>query len=246
MARTVDEVSAPYANFMLNPAPAGSGICSVCWRFASPSYPTCYECGRVVPPIADVVVPITYSIEREQMHHSLRLYKDGATERIRDRFTMELAAVLWRFLRDHERCIAARIRVRSFDMVTVVPSGTRARDEARDGLRRIVGELVRPTAERYERLLAPTDSAAPKHQYDPNRFVARRRLNGQDVLLVDDTWTKGPSVQSAALVLKNAGAGRVGVLVIGRHVDPYFKHNGARLRELPRPFRWDVCAVHGD
>jgi orotate phosphoribosyltransferase len=79
-----------------------------------------------------------------------------------------------------------------------------------------------------------------------NRWHARRRLNGQDVLLVDDTWTKGPSVQSAALVLKNAGAGRVGVLVIGRHVDPYFKHNGKRLRELPRPFRWDVCAVHGD
>lgn len=243
MARTVDEVSASYANFMLNPAPAGPGICSVCWRFANPPYRTCYECERHVPQIADVVVPITYSIEREQMNHSLRHYKDGATEKIRDRLTLDLAAVLWRFLREHERCVAARIGVESFDVVTVVPSGIRASDETRDRLRRIVGEIVGPTAERFERLLAPTDTAAPKHQYDPKRFVARRRLNGEDVLLIDDTWTKGPSVQSAALALKNAGTRRVGVVVIGRHVDPSFRDDGERLRELPRPFRWDICAV---
>lgn len=244
MARTVDEVSAPYANFMVNPAPSGPGICSVCWRFAKEPYTTCYECEWDVPQVANVVVPITYSIEREQMHHSLRHYKDGATPKIRDRFTFDLAAVLWRFLREHEGCVAALVGVTSFDRVTVVPSGTQASNEARGGLRRIVGEIVRPTAERFERLLEPTNSTVPKHQFNANRFAAQQRLDDEDVLLIDDTWTRGASVQSAALALKSAGARRVGVVVIGRHVDPFFKNDGERLRALPRPFRWGTCAVH--
>jgi predicted amidophosphoribosyltransferase len=242
-ARSVDEVSAPYANFMLNPAPAGAGICSTCWRFSNPDFSTCYECGHQ-PAAASAVVPITYSIEREQMHHSLRNYKDGATTRIRDRFTVELAAVAWRFLRDHEPCMATAAGAPSFQTVTVVPSGTVARDDARPRLRTIFGQVVKPTAARFERLLAPTDSNVPGHQFDLNRFRALRSLDGADVLLVDDTWTTGASVQSAACALKLAGARRVGVLVIGRHVDPAFRDNGDRVKALPRPFDWATCAAH--
>jgi adenine/guanine phosphoribosyltransferase-like PRPP-binding protein len=40
------------------------------------------------------------------------------------------------------------------------------------------------------------------------------------VLLVDDTWVSGGSAQSAAAALKLAGARRVALVVIGRHVDP--------------------------
>jgi len=241
-ARSVDEVSDPYANFMLNPASAGPGICSTCRRFSKPDFPMCYECGHQ-PAAADTVVPITYSIEREQMHHSLRNYKDGATPKIRDRFTTELAAVAWRFLRDHEQCIAAAAGAASFRFVTVVPSGTVARDDARPRLRTIFGRVVTLTAGRFERVLAPTDSTTPGHQYDADRFRALRPLDGDDVLLIDDTWTTGASVQSAAYALKCAGARRVGVLVIGRHVDPTFRDNGDRLKALPRPFDWAVCAA---
>jgi hypothetical protein len=242
-ARSVDEVSAPYANFMLNPAAPGSGICSICWRFSNPDFSTCYECGHQ-PSAADAVVPITYSIEREQMHHSLRNYKDNATPKIRDRFTVELAAVTWRFLREHEQCVAGAAGVPRFRAVTVVPSGTVARDNARAGLRKIFGQIVTPTAHRFERVLAPTDSTVPRHQYDANRFRALRPLDGVDLLLIDDTWTTGASVQSAAYALKCAGARRVGALVIGRHVDPAFRDNGERLKALPRPFDWDTCATH--
>jgi orotate phosphoribosyltransferase len=40
------------------------------------------------------------------------------------------------------------------------------------------------------------------------------------VLLVDDTWVSGGSGQSAAAALKTAGARRVALVVLGRHVDP--------------------------
>ncbi len=50
--------------------------------------------------------------------------------------------------------------------------------------------------------------------------------------------------QSAAGSLKSAGSGPVGVLVIGRHVQPSFQDNEARLKSLPGPFSWESCALH--
>jgi len=171
-------------------------------------------------------------------------YKDGATAEIRDRFQLQISATLWRFLRAHEACVAVAAGVDRFDVVTVVPSGTAARDDDRPRLRGIVGEIVRPTAGRFDRLLTPTDSAVPAHEYDENRFRARRRLDRETVLLIDDTWTTGASVQAAAHALKATGAERVGVVVIGRHVNREYADNADRLKALPRPFDWTTCAVH--
>jgi hypothetical protein len=50
-------------------------------------------------------------------------------------------------------------------------------------------------------------------------------------------------VQAAAQALKQAGARRVGVVVIGRHANPEWGDNAERLKALPRPFRWETCAV---
>jgi adenine/guanine phosphoribosyltransferase-like PRPP-binding protein len=44
--------------------------------------------------------------------------------------------------------------------------------------------------------------------------------DGADVLVVDDTWVSGGSAQSVAAALKLAGARRVAVIVLGRHVNP--------------------------
>ena len=44
-------------------------------------------------------------------------------------------------------------------------------------------------------------------------------VGGADVVVVDDTWVSGGSAQSAAAALKLAGARRVAVIVLGRHVN---------------------------
>jgi hypothetical protein len=56
--------------------------------------------------------------------------------------------------------------------------------------------------------------------------------------------------RSAASALKQAGAGKVALAVIGRHVNPGWKVGGktskALLDALPRAFDWETCTVHED
>jgi hypothetical protein len=157
------------------------------------------------------------------------------------RFRLDLAAVLWRFLDRHEQCLARRAGVRAFTVVMTVPSGDAGRD-ARHPLPDVVGELVGHTRDRYERLLDPAGIAIEARATDPRRYVATRGLESENVLLIDDTWTTGANAESGAAVLKAAGAGVVGIVVIGRHIHEEYADNAARLRALPR-FSWDRCAL---
>jgi hypothetical protein len=112
-----------------------------------------------------------------------------------------------------------------------------------------VGEICLPTRDRYQALLSrPLGSDRPSthHGFDPDRFAARRSLERARVLLIDDTWTTGANAQSAAAVLKRAGASHVAAVVIGRHLKREWRENEDRLRSLPRPFQWTTCTVCGD
>jgi hypothetical protein len=235
---TVRELSEPYENVMLSPR-RGPGVCATCFNLTA-GYDRCYACayGR---PVLDAVAPISYSVAREQLHHALASYKrlDGEVAR---RLRAVLAAILWRFLAEHERCVAKAAGTNGFDLVTTVPSGDRDRDE-RHPLRWIVGELVGPTRARHERLLRRTKTELPPRIFDERKFEAIHRLNNRAVLLIDDTWTTGASAQSAATALKAAGAGPIGAVVIGRHLNREWRQNDRRLGGLERPFDWSRCAL---
>jgi predicted amidophosphoribosyltransferase len=235
---SVAELSAPYANFMLGPR-RGRHVCETCFNFTR-SYSRCYACTQNGEWLA-AVAPVSYSVASEQLHRALWGYKHLAGD-VAKRLRMELAAVLWRYLAQHERCIARAAAVQAFDLVTTVPSGFRDRDK-RHPLRPIVGELVGPTRERHRRLLERTDIEVPERESHAERYRSRRALDGQAVLLVDDTWTSGASAQSAAAALREAGAGPVAAVVIGRHLNRDWHENDRRLRELERPYNWDRCAL---
>jgi len=236
---TVDELTDPYANFMLGPS-VGPDVCEVCFTFTQ-GYPRCYACAQMEQ-WCSAVAPISYSPQFGQLHNALAAYKrtsGAATLRLQ----RDLAAVLWRYLREHEPCLSAAAGVDGFDLVTTVPSSDHARD-ADHPLRRIAGELVAPTRERYERLLRRSTATVAGRDFSPEKYVVRRGLAGESVLLIDDTWTTGASVQSAAAALRGAGAARVAAVVVGRHVRPKFQENERRLRAIPRPFDWSTCAWH--
>ena len=57
-------------------------------------------------------------------------------------------------------------------------------------------------------------------------------MSGGDVLVVDDTWVSGGSAQSTAAALKLAGARRVAVVVLGRHVNPADPRSAAFLESV--------------
>ncbi len=237
---SVTELTALYGNFLLSPR-RGPGVCDVCFNLTD-GYTRCYACthGELW---LDAVAPISYSVALEQLHHALRAYKrksDGSETA--QRLSTGLAAVLWRFLDSHERCVAAASKTRAFARVTSVPSGDRVRDDQHP-LHRIVGSLSAPTRSRYERLLTRTRATARTHEFDAHRFEATRALGGESILLIDDTWTTGSSAQSAAAALKRAGAACVAAVVIGRHLNPEWHARDGRLRRLGRPYDWDRCAL---
>jgi hypothetical protein len=191
--------------------------------------------------LLDAVAPISYSPAHEQLHHVLASYKRSSGD-VPRRFVAELAAILWRYLADHEACVANSAGTPGFTIVTTVPSGDRERDE-RHPLRRIVGELVGPTRDRHERLLRRSATELATRAFSPSRYEALRRLEGEAVLLIDDTWTTGTNAQSAAAALKAAGSGPVAAVVIGRHVNRGWHENDCRLQAISLPFRWDQCAL---
>jgi predicted amidophosphoribosyltransferase len=238
---SVGELTAVYGNFMLNPRP-GPGVCRVCFTFTD-GYDRCFACARTEPCV-DVVAPVSYSIAREQLHHALASYKRLSGDVAR-RLRAEIAAVLWRHLAEHEQCVASAAGVEAFTLVTTVPSGERQRDEHHP-LRQLVANAVGPTRGRHERLLERSSTEVASRAFDRDKFRARRSLDGEPVLLIDDTWTTGASAQSAAAALKQAGAGPVATVVVGRHLKRDWHENDRRLRGITRPFEWSRCAFCGD
>jgi hypothetical protein len=230
----VSELSAGYGNFMLGPR-HGRDICARCFNITD-GYERCYACahgGRAL----DVMVPISYSVAGEQLHHALAGYKrlSGVVAR---RLTMGLAAVLWRHLASHEACMARAVGIDQFGVVTSVPSSGEGH-----ALQDLVSMLVGPVRDRYVPLLTRSDKAVMPHRFDGGRYTALQSLKGEAVLLIDDMWTTGANAQSAATALKAAGAGRVGAVVIGRHVNRDWGRCDRTLRDLPQPFDWERCAL---
>jgi predicted amidophosphoribosyltransferase len=237
---SVRELTEPYGNFMLSPR-RGPDVCGVCFNFTK-GFTRCYACAHGEQ-LIDVVAPISYSVAGEQLHHALAAYKRLTGDAAR-RLRVELAAVLWRYLVEHERCVATGVGRTDFELVTTVPSGERERDD-RHPLRWIAAEVVGPIRDRHERLLRRSEVEVASREFNPEKYAAVRPLNGQSVLLIDDTWTTGANAQSAAAALKAAGAGPIAAVVIGRHLNREWHENDRRLRGISGPFDWRRCALCG-
>jgi predicted amidophosphoribosyltransferase len=235
---TVAELSAPYANFMFGPRP-GRDVCRICFNLTD-GFGRCYACAHGGKWL-DAVGPISYSVAGEQLHHVLAGYK-RLSGTIARRFALELAAVLWRHLAGHERCLARAAGVASFALVTTVPSSDRDRDAAHP-LATLVGELVGPTRDRYACLLRRSPAPVHAHEFSVEKYEPRTAVAGRTVLLVDDTWTTGANAQSAAASLKAAGAGPIAAVVIGRHLNRGWHQNDRRIQSLSPPFDWNRCAL---
>jgi len=217
----------------------GPGVCAVCFNLTE-GYPWCYACahGRNV---LDAVGPISYSVAGESLHRALFGYK-RFPEPLARLLRAELATILSRYLERHEHCVARAAGTHGFELVATVPSGERHRDREHP-LRPIVTAALGATSIRHERLLCRSAFETGDREHDFLKYLAVRPLDGEAVLLVDDTWTTGANAQSAAAALKAAGAGRVAAVTIGRHVNRDWRDNDLRLLELEGRFDWSRCAL---
>lgn len=205
----------------------------------------CYPCGshRQCAPglLADLVVPISYSVGGTAYSAALWQYKSAATgSASRDIARAALRLRLLVFLYDHGRCLWSRAGVAAPTHVAVVPSG---RGSAGPHPLRALAEpyLTLPWAG----LVIRPGELVLGRDMRVGRFRATGRLTGARVLLLDDTWTSGASAQSAAAALKLAGAGSVVTVVLGRHLNPSEPELNSFIAGLAAyPFRRDACAVH--
>jgi hypothetical protein len=149
-----------------------------------------------------------------------------------------LLALLLIFLHDHGPCVWRHAGMAGPGRLAVVPTGC-----GRPGPHPLL-ELTAP----YLRLPRTRLVMWPGRQgrdLDIHRFTAERTVARADVLLIDDTWVSGASAQSAAAALKLAGARRVAIVVLGRHLDPAHPPAGELLARLrPDPYDPSRCAVH--
>ena len=223
------------------PEPAGNpGICAVCRGPAGPGFARCYQCARhdLLGPglLADAVVPISYAVKGTAFAADLWRYKSWYAPSAAARAS--LLVLLLAFLRDHGACVWRHAGMAPPGRLAVVPTGC-----GRPGPHPLL-ELTAP----YLRLPVTRLVIRPGEQgRDPNvdRYTAERTGRGASVLLLDDSWVSGASAQSAAAALKRAGARRVAVVVLGRHLDPADRLGGPLAARLaPAAYDPDKCVLH--
>jgi predicted amidophosphoribosyltransferase len=212
----VQELSAPYGNHLLPVLVADPGVCPVCHTFLVGDFDVCYQCNearRSLPSTTDAVAFVALAVKGEQLARELAVYKGNSPDAA-GRTRPRLAAVLWRWLVDHEDCVAEAADIVRFPVVTTVPSTS---GRGNHPLQDMVGRAVRHTSDRYRPLLKPGADAPGDRSFTEERFEAMPAASHEPVLLIDDTFTTGSHVQSAASALVSAGWGPIGVVSIGRH-----------------------------
>jgi hypothetical protein len=223
-----------------SPPPGSPAACGVCRGPVRPGFARCYQCGchGLLGPglLADAVVPISYAVKGTGLAADLWRYKSWRPPSASA--GAALLALLLTFLHDHGPCVWAHAGMAAPGRLAVVPTGC-----GRPGPHPLL-ELTAP----YLRLPLTRLAMRPGRQgrdLDIQRFNAERAVARADVLLIDDTWVSGASAQSAAAALKLAGARRVAIVVLGRHLDPADPRSARLLAGLrPGPYDPSNCAVH--
>jgi len=166
--------------------------------------------------LADVVAPIKYAVRGGALAADLRRYKSERCRAAEAALAAgRLRELLAGFLAGHGGQVwrAAGMPAKP-SAVAVVPTG-----QGRAGPHPLVG-LVRGCLELPLVGLSVRPGEIHARGVNPRWVRVDTRVAGGDILVVDDTWVSGGSAQSTAAALKLAGARRVAIVVLGRHVNP--------------------------
>jgi hypothetical protein len=239
---TVEHFTDPYIAAYRRVPPPGDGVCTVCHRGVSPGFSLCYSCKvttrQVTKPVWEIL-PISLYEVPDQIWNVLRNYKDGPVPQVRDEFSTVVAATIARFVAHHWACIA-QMTGGEPSIVTTVPS-TGGRLPPHPLVRAVtrIGTLK----DLYRDVLDLGDVRLQRLRASDRGFVSKYALHGHRVLLIEDTFTSGTRTQSAASALQLAGAGPVGVLAVGRVVEPGYSADDQRIWDYGKAaqFSFDAC-----
>lgn len=229
--------------------PVGEGVCEVCHgapgvRYDGEYFDRCSSChqtiGQVSRPV-ELVVPISLYEPRSQLHHVLRNYKDAQRAETRAELRTRAAALLYRFVANHAECIRGASGS-DWDVVTSVPSSVNR--VGRHPLERAI-DMIPGLADLYRAMLRPGPVRVSHRAASDQGFEVVGDVDGESVLLIDDTFTSGARAQSAASALQLAGANVVAMVPIGRYITPDFNEHSHDLWETAREvgFSFHTCCL---
>lgn len=209
-----------YGSFLHNVSPGQPGKCAVCSTPVAQGYTHCLACDRTrtistriggSTGLADRVAFLTYAVERGQAYSVLRGYKLPSPPE--QYWTTAATWVVW-FLQRHAACAEQLAGSNPAWRWATVPSARSGRlgEHPLHYIVRQVWGASYPEA----RLYLAEGTAGQARGYDPSRYTSDPVRPGSHVILVDDAWTTGANLQSAATALKVAGAGQVSAMVLGR------------------------------
>ena len=193
-------------------------FCRTCRGPVGAGFARCYQCGLALSQarglLADAVAPIGLAVRGGPLADDLSRYKSdraaggpAAAARLRE--------LLAGFLRDEGGALWREAGMSAGpSAVAVVPSG-----RGRPGAHPLAG-LVRSCVDLPVVGLSIAPEVIHTRGVDVDWLRVTGPVAGADILVVDDTWVSGGSAQSAAAALKLAGAHRVAIVVLGRHVNP--------------------------
>jgi hypothetical protein len=166
--------------------------------------------------LADAVAPIGYAVRGLALADDLRRYKSQYADRPAAAAAAgRLSLLLGGFLAEHGTALwAAAGMTAGPSAAAVVPTG-----QGRSGVHPLTG-LVRACVDLPLLRLETVPAEIHDRYVNPHWVRVRDPVAGADVLVIDDMWVSGGSAQSTAGALKLAGAGRVAIVVLGRHVNP--------------------------
>lgn len=195
------------------------GVCDLCHGAVEEMYSRCWSCDHTSSAIdnpVELVVPISLCDRGGQLHYVLRNYKDNARPQVRHEFTRLIGAVVARFLDQHSACLE-RASSGSWEWITTVPSTT-----PRPGRRPLEDSMsmVRELAQVHQRTLVSSRGRPERLRPSADIFDVVTDVRQKRILLVDDTFTTGTNIQSAASALHAEGATVAAALVVGRFINP--------------------------
>lgn len=223
------------------------GVCSLCRTPTSVGswgtpYEQCMECRSKYSGILDGFVPMCYSIHEglESLIWRSKNDPDGWW------LKLPLASLLWTFTQKHIPCLEAAYGG-PFDLRLTTPShpGTRNGVNHLEDIVRRVPSMIDQWDFTTLQKSSPRKAETRRRSIDENAFVADASVNGKRVLLLDDTYTSGSTLASAAYALKKSGAKSVVGLTFGRQLGANWDLSRSLVEDVrSRELEIGTCAVH--
>lgn len=231
---------------LINVWPDQPNVCGVCWgstgvRYDGQHFETCYYCDQQAQLAG--LVPVSYSWDGGLEGMLARAKSTPAYRWL----NLPLAAVLARFLERHLGCIERRFG--EIDLVTLLPSNPQTRD-GWDHLRHLYDRVTGWPGNWDPDLLVKRDAAgasATRGIVTPRfEVVQPLGLKGRRVLLIDDTWTSGGTMLSAAKSVADVTGVPAVAVTLGRQVYTKAQENYLvdDINDMVAPYQPKICAVH--